>query len=432
MNPSPAQRDALRIFRLILVIKLGFSAAVFLTVLGLGGPVRLGLSLRAAPTLLLALLVFLPWPQKALGRSFLAVILGLDVFVESLESAPIFFDMRGFWLERLHLPIADLTPLVQSLQAQSFFFFLIPLVLLAWGYGRKGALWGATWATVLHLGIGIVAVREQILARHFAMGAFLPIVLLFAVPFIVSLLAQRERQQHVELEAAYERLRRHATTVEQLAVSRERNRLARDLHDTLAHSLSAIAVQLEALRTLLAHDPPAAQQAVAALAAGARTGLDESRQAIQALRRDPVETMGLEGALREMVRSFEARTGVPVELSTAGQEPDLTTVEAQVLYRIAEEALGNVERHAAAQRVAVRLVSEGPASPSRAQARRVDLSIEDDGTGFDPAAVDPDRYGLTGMQERAALIGATLRLHTEPGRGTLVRCTLPLPVERGS
>jgi signal transduction histidine kinase len=416
MKPSPAQRDALGVFRLILLIKLGFSAAGFLTFLGLGGPARLGLLLRAAPTLLIALLVFLPWPQKVLGRSFLAAILGLDVLVESLESAPIFFDMRGFWLERLHLPIADVTPLVQSLQAQSFFFLLIPLVLLAWGYGRKGALWGAAWATVLHLGIGIVAVREEIVARPFAMGAFLPIVLLFAMPFIVSLLAERERQQHAELEAAYERLRRHAITVEQLAVSRERNRLARELHDTLAHSLSAIAVQLEALRTLLAHDPPAAQQAVAAVAAQARTGLDESRQAIQALRRDPIETMGLEGALREMVQSFEARTGVPVELSTAGQEPDLTTAEAQALYRIAEEALANVERHAAAQRVAVRL-SNGNG--------RLDLSIEDDGAGFDPAAVDPDRYGLTGMHERAALIGATLRLHTEPGRGTEVRCSVP-------
>ncbi len=204
--------------------------------------------------------------------------------------------------------------------------------------------------------------------------------------------------------------------MEQLAVSRERNRLARDLHDTLAHSLAAIAVQLEALRTLLAHDAGAAEGTVDDLLHLARSGLDDSRQAIQALRTDRLETLGLVGAVRDMLQPFQARTGIQADLSVAGQEPDLTGEEAQALFRIAEEALTNVELHAAAQKVAVRLAFGGD---------RIDLEIRDDGVGFDPAAVDPDRYGLTGMQERAAMIGATLEVNSRPAGGTQVWCTLP-------
>jgi len=298
---------------------------------------------------------------------------------------------------------------------EPFFFLLIPLVLLAWGYGRRGAVWGSTWAAILHLGTGCWALQQDILARGFFARAVIRIALLYLVPLIVSILAQRERRQHAQLEAAHQRLRRHAATVEQLAVSRERNRLARDLHDTLAHSLSALTVQLEALRTLLTHDPAVAQDALNGVTALARTGLEESRQAIQALRTDPLKTLGLVGALRSTLQAFQARTGVQADLSVAGQEPDLTDEEAQALFRIADEALTNVERHAAAQQVAVRLAFGND---------RIDLVIQDDGVGFDPDAVDPGHYGLTGIQERAAMIGATLKVHSRPGGGARIWCSL--------
>jgi signal transduction histidine kinase len=298
---------------------------------------------------------------------------------------------------------------------EPFFFLLIPLILLAWGYGRRGAVWGSTWATILHLGTGCWALQQDILARPFFAGAMMRVALLYLVPFLVSVLAQRERKQHAELEAAHQRLRRHAATVEQLAVSRERNRLARELHDTLAHSLAALSVQLEALRTLLTHDPAAAQDALNGVTTLARNGLEESRQAIQALRTDPLKTLGLVGALRSTLRAFQARTGVQADLSVAGKELDLTDEEAQALFRIADEALINVERHAAAQQVTVRLAFGSD---------RIDLVIRDDGVGFDPAAVDPDRYGLTGIQERAAMIGATLKVRSRPGGGTRIWCSL--------
>jgi signal transduction histidine kinase len=190
---------------------------------------------------------------------------------------------------------------------------------------------------------------------------------------------------------------------------------------------------LEALRTLLIHDPPAARDAVNELSALARRGLEETRQAIQALRSEHVETLGLSGALRDSLQAFQARTGIEASLSVAGQDPELTAGESQTLLRIAEEALSNVERHAAAQHVTVRLDSGQD---------RVELVIRDDGLGFDSAKVQPDRYGLTGMQERAALVGARLLVHSashsaalrdyalrdsmssRPDSGTEVRCTL--------
>jgi signal transduction histidine kinase len=419
VDQSLARREALRIFRIVLIVQLAFLGLSFVAALGLRGRAGIALLLRATPTLLLALLFLPPWLERVLGRYFLAVGLSLHVLIASLETAYLFVERPLSGLVGLGLPPEVAQQLAMAPTIEPFFFLLIPLVLLAWGYGRRGALLGSTWAAFLHLTVGVWVVSLSGYRPLFFAQALARIALLYLVPLIVSVLAVRERRQHAQVQAAHQRLRRHAATVEQLAVSRERNRLARDLHDTLAHTLSALTVQLEALRTLLANDPAATQgaarEAVEDLVGQARRGLDESRKAIQALRTDRVDTVGLVGALRDMLQSFQARTGVQARLSVAGQSPDLTTTEAQTLFRIAEEALTNVERHAAAQQVEVRLACGSD---------RLDLVIRDDGVGFDPAVIDASRYGLTGMQERAGIIGATLEVDSHPGGGTEVWCTL--------
>ncbi|MGD8626851.1 MAG: sensor histidine kinase [Anaerolineae bacterium] len=412
---SLARREALRIFRLILIVQLAFLGLSFLAILSLRGSVPWGGLLRGVPTLLLILLFLPPWLERVLGRYFLAVGLGLEILFSSLEMVYVFVGWPPSRLVALGLPADVVQQLTETPPVEPFFFLLIPLVLLAWGYGRRGALLGSTLAAALHLGMGLwLSMEGGRLALSLA-SAVARIALLYIVPLIVSVLAQRERQRHAELEAAHQRLRRYTATVEQLATSRERNRLARDLHDTLAHSLSALKIQLEALRSALAHDPAAAQAMVDELAALAGRGLEESRQAIDALRREPVKALGLEGALRDELRAFQARTGVQASLGVAGGECDLTAQEAQALYRIAEESLANVERHAAARQVTLRLACG---------ADRIDLVVRDDGAGFDPAAVTSERYGLTGMHERAALIDATLEVNSRPGGGTEVWCSL--------
>jgi signal transduction histidine kinase len=413
MEQALAIRDALRIFRLLLILQLMVLGLSFLAALGLGGPAGMGLLLRLSPTLLLAVLFLPRWLEPVFGRYFLALGLGLDVLFSSLETAYLFAEWPPSRLVNLGLPPEVVQQLVAAPPIEPFFFLLIPLVLLAWGYGRRGALLGSTWAAILHLAVGfLVSSRNGYLV--FAQ-ALVRIALLYVVPFLVSVLAVRERRQLAQLQVAHQRLRRHAATVEQLAISRERNRLARDLHDTLAHSLSAMTVQLEALRALLANDPESAPAAVEEVLSLSRRGLEDSRKAIQALRTDPVEAMGLAGALRDMLQAFQARNGVPADLTVAGEAIDLTAEEVQAFYRIAEEALNNVERHASARRVMVRLAFG---------LDRVDVVIRDDGVGFDPNTVNSDRYGLTGMRERAAIIGATLEVSSHPGGGTEVWCSL--------
>jgi signal transduction histidine kinase len=415
MDQSLARREALRIFRVVLIVQLVFLALSFLALPRLGAEARVGVLMRAIPTLILALLFLPSWLEAFLGRSFLAVGLGLSVLFSSLEMTHLFTDISDSRLSEFALPLELIRPLTEAPVVEPFFFLLIPLVLLAWGYGRRGALLGSSWATVLHLVTSLWVLPEGGFSRMFAAQAFMRVVLLYLVPLIVSVLAERERQQHARMEKAHQRLRRHAAAMEQLAVSRERNRMARDLHDTLAHSLSALTVQLEALRTLMANDPGAARASVDDVAELAKRGLEESRQAIQALRTGPVETLGLTGALREAIEALQERTGAQASLSTAGEESLLTPEEAQVLYRIAEEALSNIERHASAQQVNVRL---------DCGANRIDLVIWDDGVGFDPASVELERYGLTGMRERAAIIGASVEVNSRPGGGTEVWCAL--------
>ena len=412
---SLAQREALRIFRLVLVVQLVLIALSGLAALGLGQTARMGMWIRLAPTVLLVLLFLPPWLEEPLGRYHLGVGLALYVFISSLEVGWVF---AGQWVSSrlwLELPPEVYAYLTAAPLVEPFLFLLIPLVLMAWGYGRRGALLGSTWAALLHLVItaavapsneGAILLLAQALAR---------IALLYVVPLIVSVLAERERNQLAELEATHQRLRRHTATVEQLATSRERNRLARDLHDTLAHTLSAIMVQLEALRTLLANDPAAAEQALDDLAAQARQGLEDSRQAIQALRTDRVETLGLANALRDRLQAFQARSGVLTSLSVAGDEPDLTAAESRTIFLIIDETLSNVERHASARKVTARL---------DLGADCIDLVIQDDGVGFDPDTVSLDRFGLTGMRERAGMIGATLEVESRRGGGTTVWCSL--------
>jgi len=414
MKQSLPIREALRIFRLTLLIELGLLGLGFLAVSHLGTVAGMAVLLRAAPIVLLALLVLPPWLEKPLGRRFLALALGLDVFFESLMSASFFFDRPALWPERLGVSVSA-EAWTSRVAVEPFFWLLVPLVLMAWAYGRQGALRGSSWAAFLHLASGYWALQRDVLTRGFFVGAVGRIALLYAVPLIVSILAQRERKQHSELEAAHQRLRRHTAAVEQLATSHERNRLARELHDTLSHSLAALTVQLQALRSLLVHDPQEALEAVDDISALAQEGLEESRRAIQALRLDPLKTLGLVGALRSAVEAFQARTGAQADISVAGRELELTDEESQMLYRVVEEALTNVEQHAAAQQVTVRLAFGSD---------RVDISVQDDGTGFDFAAVEAGRYGLTGMRERCEMIGASLDVHSRPGGGTEVWCSL--------
>jgi signal transduction histidine kinase len=416
MDQSSARRDAIRVLRGLILLQLlflGLSLVVALTVFR--DIIGVNLLLRAAPTLLLAVLFLPPWLERPLGKYFLATGLGLEVLFTSLETTSRTYGTQAAALEQAGVPPGLFESLSMAPSIAPFLFVTIPLVLLAWGYGRQGALLGSTFAAFLQLGLGLWSLPQTEHLVLFLMTALMRTALLYLIPLLIAVLAERERKQHAALEAAHQKLRRHTFTVEQLAVSRERARMARDLHDTLAHSLSALTVQLGALRTLLKHDPATAGEELDEIIETARYGLQESRQAILSMRSGPVEEKDLTGALSDRLRGLQARTGIQADLRVVGQARDLTAEEADTLFRIADGALANVERHSQAQ--SVRVLLEYAADCT-------EMTITDDGRGFDRDEVASDRYGLMGMQERANAIGAELTVNSPPAGGTRIWCAL--------
>jgi two-component system, NarL family, sensor kinase len=223
---------------------------------------------------------------------------------------------------------------------------------------------------------------------------------------------------------AVERSRLEAAGVRAIAAE-ERNRLAREIHDTLAQGLAALTMQLEVADSLATgqRDSDARlETAVGRALELARSTLGEARRSVLDLREAPLEGRSLEDALASI--AADARLGSPrgptidvkVDAATA---PEIPAAVEQGLYRIAQQAGANSVRHAGAARVAVRLTWSPDA---------VGLRVEDDGDGFDPTAVPGDRFGLVGMQERARLLGGTLRVESAPGAGTAIDVRIPIGV----
>src|SRR5206468_5255018 len=189
------------------------------------------------------------------------------------------------------------------------------------------------------------------------------------------------------------------------AQTEERNRLAREIHDTLAQDLSAVIFQLEAAEALLVQraDPERVQRSVTAALDLARKGLDEARRSVLDLRAAPLEGRTLPGALAALAAEVDTGNG-PVVLFEMGPAPPPLPPAVEVgLYRIAQEALQNALRHGDAARVVLRL----EASPGR-------------GFAISPEESTGSRFGLVGMRERARLLGGSFQIESSPGAGTRI------------
>jgi two-component system NarL family sensor kinase len=201
----------------------------------------------------------------------------------------------------------------------------------------------------------------------------------------------------------------------QIGALEERNRLARELHDTLAQGLTAISLQLESADALLednaytgrAHD--ALHQALALT----RANLEEVRRSVLDLRAAPLEGRTLVQALADL--AFQS--AVPTTFTLRGDERPLPLRLETGIYRIAQEALRNVERHANATHAHIELIL----TPDE-----LHLLVEDDGEGFDVTAVEKGRFGLIGMSERARLLGGRLEINTAPQTGTQLQVVTQL------
>jgi signal transduction histidine kinase len=209
----------------------------------------------------------------------------------------------------------------------------------------------------------------------------------------------------------------------------ERQRIARELHDATGQSLTAISLGLRGVENYLVQstpqdDPRVLIHQVKELRSFGQNALGELRNLISDLRPPQLDDLGLAAALRWYVQSYEQRRGISVQFRAEGDDSRVPAEYSTVLFRIAQEALTNIAKHAEAKAVAVSLLVD---------ARSVQLDVRDDGRGFDPdlvARLETERqggWGLVGIRERTLLLRGTCRIDTAPGRGTHLQIAVPLP-----
>ncbi|HEU5014803.1 MAG TPA: PAS domain S-box protein [Roseiflexaceae bacterium] len=230
-------------------------------------------------------------------------------------------------------------------------------------------------------------------------------------------------QHHAELALAFANQAaiaiENARLYEQIqnaAALQERQKLARELHDSVSQALFGIALGARTARTLLDRDPTKAADPLDYVLSLAEAGLAEMRALIFELRPESLETEGLVAALTKQAASLKARHNIEAT-TTLCPEPDVPLAVKEALYRIGQEALHNMVKHARATHVDVIMVCNE---------RQLFLTICDDGVGFDPGGDFPGHLGLRSMRERVARLGGELAIISEPGQGTTISATVPI------
>ena len=214
-----------------------------------------------------------------------------------------------------------------------------------------------------------------------------------------------------ELQEANQKLQSYSTQVELLVVARERNRLARDLHDSVTQTVFSMTLTTQSASLLLERDPSKVEAQMDRLSQLARNALSEMQLLISELRPEEAGRQGLASSLRSYLKGAHLPENLSVELSVQGDQP-LEPVEEQSLFHIVQEALNNVVKHAQADKAQIRLHLTEP----------MWIEVEDQGRGFDlRQAESGGRVGLFSMHERAEEIGWDLQIKTSPGAGTCVR-----------
>ncbi len=249
----------------------------------------------------------------------------------------------------------------------------------------------------------------------------------FMLVYVTTFIRQAQARVHAqellrELESAHRRLAEYAQRVESLTLTTERQRMARELHDTLAQGLAGLILQLEALEGYLSQGDQATAIFITTQAKDrARAALADARHAIDDLRLRPKLAGSLAEAIQEEARRFSSATGIPCTVSLP-PNLDLPASMAEHALRCTAEGLGNIARHARASKASVSVALHNES---------VLIQVQDNGIGFDPDTVagQAGHYGLLGLRERARLAGGTLEINSAPGAGTTLSLCLPVKNE---
>jgi signal transduction histidine kinase len=302
-------------------------------------------------------------------------------------------------------------------------FLVIFFVIAAQSMILLPSPWGGVW-------IGILAVISAITfvgGQGFQEGLLLILIYgggyLFFGIFGKSLMdarleREKSEQLYQELQVAHDQLQDYVLRAEELAATKERNRLAREMHDSLGHRLTVAAVQLEGAQRLIPQNPEKSAEMVGTVRGQVREALDELRQTVATLRQ-PIEVdLSLNTALERLALSFEETTGLEINL----QVDEINTISSRTrhaVYRIVQEGLTNIQRHAQAKNAWVQVLVQG---------KTLSLLISDDGIGF-PEEDALTGFGLRGLVERVHLLGGECHFENRQAGGAQISVKLPFQTE---
>jgi signal transduction histidine kinase len=359
-----------------------------------------------------------------LQAALLGISLGVVYLLLALNPRMILDRLPAGWAEALYFAVQSCLLLGIGFLLGTNGSWLIGLPLAAFAVEllpprQRWPVYGALVAIVilptgLQEGDWLEALLDGIMA-----GAAIFFVAVFAQMRLNEQQArQRAEQLTRELEEANRQLTAYAAQAEELAMTQERNRLAREIHDNLGHYLTIVNVQIEAARVVMDSDPDRALDALSKAQELTQKGLARVRESVAALRESPVSNRPLSEAIASLVKEAQS-TGIVTEFQVAGEPLALEDKVALALYRAAQEGLTNVCKHAHASRVDV-LLDYRP--------REARLEVKDNGVG---AAETKGGFGLLGIRERLQLLGGSLQITTSPGQGFCLAASVPLADAEG-
>jgi signal transduction histidine kinase len=398
----PAANDSTRILRLAARIWIGFLLAM----------------------LLMDLVLYLPQVQRAIAQNVPLIQQTSPIqpppFNSPARAAIRLFPVILYYITNLAIAITVLASAfwkgAQNTLGKAYYPLVLfaiaatPILINAWIVPRfpPGPLANAEGMALRQLPVLIVALA--LVAWEYRLAHVIGFSLATSIGIFINLLVSQLRQQRETLREANANLTHYASTLEQLTVSRERNRLARELHDTLAHSLTALSVSLETVKAYFDLDKAKTREMIDVALESTRKGVDETRRALKSLRSSDLEDLGLGLALQRVAESAASRFKLDLELGLPSPMPSLSPDVEQAIYRVAQEAIQNVTSHSGAKKFSLHL----------AHNHRTMLTIQDNGIGFDASKSASGRFGLIGMRERAELAGGTLKVESAKGEGTKV------------
>jgi signal transduction histidine kinase len=299
----------------------------------------------------------------------------------------------------------------------------VPLVLISWQYPFKVVVIFCAYTGLFDFYLLTSVSNSVYIPLWIVMGLATSRTISFGVVgYMITNLMKNQRAQRAALQQANLQLIKQAEALEQLTITRERNRLARELHDTLAHTLSGMAVNLEAIKTLVPKRKKEVQKMLDHSLIAARKGLSDTRRALRDLRSTQLEDLGLSNALQHLLRRTADRGELKLTSYFPDYMPELLPDEEQAVYRFAQEALENTLRHA--QATEIEFVFE------TYDHHGYIMKIMDNGVGVSDHDINEDyHFGIRGMQERAESIGAKFEMTSEKGFGTEVILQKEVPID---